>query len=269
MGKSSGEIFMKNSLINLYQHRELLWMWMFRELKIRYKQSVLGIAWAILQPLALTIIFSIVFSFFTRIPTGDIPYPVFAYVALLPWTFFMTSINFSVPCLVTNLNLVTKIYFPREILPISAILAAFVDFSIAWIVLIGLFVFYGIKIYISVLWIPVLVFVQIIFTIGIALFLSALNVRYRDIRFVIPLALQVWMYACPIIYPLDMVPQKFQWLYLINPMASLVEFYRRVTLEGQHPQWDYLMICIVISSLFFILGYAFFKKAEIQFADII
>jgi len=240
-----------------------------REFKIRYSQSVLGVGWAILQPLALMVIFSVIFSVFMRVPTDGIPYPVFAYVALLPWTFFSNSLSFSIPSLVNQMGLVSKIYFPREILPLSTILVAFIDFLIASTIFVALMLFYRIPIGSAILLVPFVLLVQIVFTFGISLFGAAINVFYRDIRFVIPLALQIMMYMSPIIYPTSIIPEKFLPFYYLNPMAIIIDSYRRIILYNEMPNWPYLLLATAISILVLLLAYRYFKKAEREFADLI
>jgi lipopolysaccharide transport system permease protein len=253
----------------LFSSRELLLAWTQREISIRYKQSVLGGLWAVIQPFSMMLIFSVVFSRFVRVQTDGIPYPIFSYSALLPWTLLTTSINFAVPSLVNNLNLVTKIYFPREILPIASVGAAFLDFLIASIIFIGMLWFYKIPLKITMLWLPVLLLIQVTLILGIVLLMSALLVFFRDIRFVIPLLTQLWMYATPIIYPLKLVPENLLSFYVLNPMVGLIESYRRITLLGQPPEWNYVSISAVIAIIMFVIGYAYFKRSEGKFADLI
>lgn len=253
----------------LFRHRELLLMWALREIKVRYKQSLLGGTWAVLQPLSLMIVFSVIFTNFVKIPTDGVPYPVFSYSALLPWTFFATSISFAVPALTQNMNLVTKIYFPREILPAAAVAGAFVDFLVASVVFAAILILYRVPLGAPLLLMPLLLAIQILLTLGIVMFASALNVFFRDVRFVIPLALQLWMYATPIIYPVSLVPERFRPLYMLNPMAGLVEAYRATALQGALPNWDYVGTAAAVSAMTFLLGYLFFKRVEGQFADII
>jgi len=260
---------MVSSLRELFRYRELLWSWVIRDLKVRYKQSLLGIAWAILQPLSATIIFTIIFSRFVRVPTDGIPYPIFYYSALLPWTFSSSSITFGVNCLVNNMGLVTKIYFPREILPISAVIASFVDFLIAAVIYVGMMVFYRVPVGPNWVWVPVLILIQIALTLGVVLFASALNVFYRDIRFVVPLGIQLWMYLTPIIYPLNIVPERFRAFYMLNPMAGLIDSYRRIILQAQWPDLTYILMTAVVSVGVLYLAYLYFKRAEAVFADII
>jgi len=251
----------------LYDHRDLLRMWTLREIKIRYKQSVLGAAWAILQPLVLMLMFTAVFSVIARVPSDGIPYPVFSYTALLPWTFFSTSISFAVPSLVGNMKLVTNIYFPREVLPLASVIAAFVDFSVASTVFLLLMVFYRVPLHLTLLWVPLLVATQIALILGVVLFASTLIVWYRDIRFVVPLAVQLWMYASPIIYPVSLVPERWRALYMLNPMAGLIESYRRTILHGQPPQALYLGWAALVAVALLLLGYRYFKRSEARFAD--
>jgi lipopolysaccharide transport system permease protein len=260
---------MINNLKTLSSYQELMFMWILREIKVRYKQSILGAAWAVLQPLSLTVVFTIVFSYFARIPTGDIPYPVFAYTALLPWTLFSTAITFAVPSLVVNMALVTKIYFPKEILPLASIGAAILDFLIGMIVYIFLLIFYQQPIYLTILWLPVVLFAQISLMVGVSLIAASINVFYRDIRFVIPLVLQIWLYASPVIYPSSMVPERFRWLFMLNPMVGIIEGYRSITLFNEPPVNIEFLISLLLSLLIAIFGYVIFKKSEPEFADII
>ena len=256
-------------LATLNRYRDLLWLWAAREVRVRYKQSLLGVAWAILQPLALTAIFTLIFSLLVRVDTRGIPYPIFAYTALVPWTFFSTSLSFGIPSLVNNMNLVTKIYFPREVLPLASIGAAFVDFSAAAVVFVGLLLLYGIKPDVHVLWLIPLLGVQLVLTIGVTLLGSATIVFFRDVRFVIPLVIQVWMYACPIIYPTEMVPEYLRPYYFLNPMAGIIDGYRRTLLMGEAPEMTAFACSVIVSLLLLVSGYAFFKRVEPVFADLI
>lgn len=253
----------------LNQYRDLLWLWTLREVQVRYKQSLLGIAWSILQPLALTVIFTIVFSRLVRVDTGDIPYPIFAYTALVPWTFFATSLSFGIASLVNNMSLVTKIYFPREILPLAAIGAAFVDFLVSTVILAGMMLIYNVQPGWVILWISLLLLLQIALTIGVVLLGAALLVFFRDVRFVVPLLTQVWMYASPIIYPVSLVPEQFRTFYFLNPMAGIIDGYRRVLLTGEAPQMDALALGSAVTLVLLVVGYSFFKRSEPVFADLI
>ncbi len=260
---------MLSHIQELFRYRELLWMWIVRNLKVRYKQSLLGVAWAILQPLSATVIMAVVFSRFIRVSTDGIPHPIFYYSAMLPWTFSSTAISFGTSCLINNMGLVTKIYFPREILPIAAVMASFVDFLIAAVIFIGMIIFYRVSVSLSWVWVPALLLIQTLLTLGIVLLASALNVFYRDIRFVVPLGMQLWMYLTPIIYPLSQVPERFRSLYMLNPMAGLIDSYRRIVLQAQWPDPTYLLTASIASVVLFALAYVYFKRAEAVFADLI
>lgn len=256
-------------VVRLYQYRDLLWLWIAREIRVRYKQSLLGVGWAILQPLALTIVFAFVFSHLLRVDTRGVPYPIFAYAALVPWTFFTTSLSFGVPSLVNNMNLVSKIYFPREVLPLASVGAAFVDFLIASLIFGGMLAFYRIWPGVRALWVIPLLTVQVILTIAVTLIGSTIIVFFRDMRFVVPLLTQVWMYATPVIYPVDLVHERLQPYYYLNPMAGIIDGYRRVLVMGQDPRLSALWPGVIVSLTLLLVGYAAFKRAEPVFADLI
>jgi lipopolysaccharide transport system permease protein len=249
--------------------RELFCTWARREFRVRYSQSLLGAAWAVLQPLALMVVYSIIFSVFIRVPTDGVPYPVFAYAALLPWTFFANSLTFAIPSLVNNMNLVSKIYFPREILPLASIVVCFIDFLIATSIFVVMMIVYRVAVSPMLLLVPLVLLIQIILTFGLSLVASAVVVFYRDVRFVVPLALQVWMYLSPVIYPVSQIPERYRALYLLNPMAVLVDSYRRIALFQQAPDWPRLGLAAAISVALTILAYGYFKRAENTFADLI
>lgn len=256
-------------LRQLASHRELLWVWATREVKIRYKQSLLGTVWAVLQPLALTAMFTLVFSYIVRVPTDGIPYPIFSYTALVPWTFLSTSISFGVPSLVNNMNLVTKIYFPREVLPLASIAAAGIDFLIASIVFAGMMIWYRMPLHPALVLLPLLLLIQVILTLGVVLFGSAIIVFFRDVRFVVPLALQLWLYASPVIYPVSLVPERLRGLYRLNPMVGLLESYRDVLLYGRWPESASILSAAVVALVLCGASYWAFKRLEPRFADLI
>jgi len=253
----------------LARRRELLFNLASRDLKIRYKQSALGVAWAIVQPFALMVVFSIVFSLFVKIKTPGIPYPVFSYVALVPWTYFANGLGTGVSSLVGNANLVSKIYFPREIFPLASLLASFVDFLVAATIFAGMLLFYRIGLTPEVLWVPVIVLVQMAFMFGLMLVLSAANVFYRDVRLLLPFLLQLWMYVTPVIYPLALVPPRARPLFWLNPMTGIIDAYRRVIVQGQPPDAYQFLFAVVVSLVLLALSYRFFKGAEMRFADVI
>ncbi len=256
-------------LRTLATHRDLLLMWAWRDLKVRYKQSLLGVAWAVLQPLSAVLILTLIFSVFVRIPTDDIPYPLFSYAALLPWTFFANAVTTASNSMINNPGLISKIYFPREIMPLAAILSALVDYAIAALVFVGMMLVYRAQVGPSLFLLPVLLLVQVTFTLGVALLASAANVFYRDIKFILPLALQLWMYATPVIYPLSTVPSSLRPFYLLNPLAALIDAYRRITIQAQWPDWPYLTIALAVSGLTLVMAYVVFKRLEGDFADVI
>jgi lipopolysaccharide transport system permease protein len=257
------------SIRELLQYRELLWRWVVRDIKVRYKQSVLGVAWAIIQPLSATLLFAVVFSRFVPVPTDGIPHAIFYYSAMLPWTFFASSISFGVPSLVNNMNLVTKIYFPREILPIASVAACFVDFVIASIVYVAMMLIYQISIGWGLLLVPVIVAIQVLLILGIVLLSSAVMVFYRDVRFIVPLGVQLWLYATPVIYPVSLIPEHLRFLYMLNPMAGIIDAYRTVLLSGELPSLEYLLLACLVSMVLFVGAYRFFKRVEMGFADVI
>ncbi len=255
----------------LFRFRELIGMWTFREIRVRYKQSLLGAAWAVLQPLAMMLMFTVVFSRIARIET-DYPYPIFSYSAVLPWTLLATSVSFGVNSLINNMNLVTKTYFPREILPLGVIGSALFDFVVASSIFVILMIYYQIPVNINFLWIPVFLVIQIILMLGIILLGSALTVFYRDVRYVVPLAIQLWFYATPIIYPISLVEENLPQLrtfYALNPMVGIVESYRDVILEGVPPNFTDLGLAAAMSIVLFVVAYYVFKRLEVLFNDLI
>lgn len=258
---------MVNRIFGLLRYRELLLNITLREIKIRYKQSVLGIFWSVLQPLLMMLIFTIIFSKIGKLPSDGIPYPLFAYTALLPWTFFATSLSFAIPSLVSNSNLLTKIYFPREIFPISSILAASVDFGIAASIFIVILFYYQVHIAITVLYIIPILLLQILLTLAVSLFASAINVYYRDVKYALPFFIQCWMYLSPVIYSETSVPVRFRNLYMLNPMAPIISGYRNVLLKGTLPDFYYLGIAAIVTFILLFLSYKYFKRVEMSFAD--
>lgn len=260
---------MINSIKQLIHYRELLWLWTWREVRSRYRQSILGALWAILQPLVLMVVFNVVFANFLRVPSDGIPYPIFSYSALLFWVFFSTSISFGTNSLVTNMSLLKKVYFPREILAFTAITASFFDLLISAVVFVGLMIYYQVEITLNMLWILPLLTLQTILIAGVVLFGSSLNVFYRDLRFVVPLGVQLWMYATPIIYPISIVPERYQPFLVLNPMVGIIEGYRSAILQATAPDWSLIWPGIIVSLVLFVGGYVFFKQVEWSFADVI
>lgn len=260
---------MKSWFSDLWHFRELLFALTAREIKIRYKQTLLGAAWAILQPLSLTLIFTFIFGIILKVDSGGVAYPVFAYSALVPWMFFSNSVTFGSLSVVNNGNLVTKVYFPREILPLSSIGAALFDFLMAGLVFLLILFFYQVPINLNFLLILIIIPSIVFLTAGISFFLSAINVMFRDIRFVIPLLLQIWLYVTPVIYSTNQVPLKYQPFFKLNPLVSIIENFRLVTVYGNFPNLLEIGFNLILSFFIFILGYWFFKSKEKIFADVI
>jgi lipopolysaccharide transport system permease protein len=247
---------------------ELVRVWTHRIIRGRYRQSVLGWLWAIVQPIANAAIFSIIFVYFVPVKTGGTPYVLFSYAAMIPWTLFSSSITDMVESLVSNSNLVTKIYFPREVLPVAATLARLLDFVIAGVPLAGLMIYYRAPIYLEAIWIvPIIVFVQTLLGLGIGLIGAALNVFYRDIRHLVTLGLQLWFYATPIIYPASAVPHNLLSFYYLNPMAGIVTAYRIVLFDHGSP-WSYLGYPVGCAVVLAAVGLWLFRGVEAQFADV-
>jgi ABC-type polysaccharide/polyol phosphate export permease len=254
---------------DLVAFRSLLKLWTLREIHVRYKQSLLGSAWAILQPLSLAIMFAVVFGKIIKVPTGNVPYPLFAYAGLLPWVFFSTAISTGTLSLVNNMNLVGKIYFPREILPLASVGTALADYGVAWSAMVLLMLWYRWPLYATVWWLLPLLLIEILLILGVALVGAAGVVYYRDVRFLVPVALQLWFYATPIIYPLDLIPARLQPLFALNPMTVVITGMRGALLYGTAPRLDLLLVGTLTSIVVCALGYVVFKRAERGFADII
>jgi len=260
---------MINQLKQSVRYRGLLYSLARREIQVRYTQSLFGIAWAIFQPLALMLMFTLIFSALLNIPSDGVPYPIFAYSALLPWTLFSTSLNSAIPSLENNAPLIKKIYFPRELFPIASLLAAFVDFLIAAIILIGMMFYFQVPFTVNILFVVPILLIQIVFTLGVCLFASAINAYYRDVKYALPLVVQLWLYASPIIYPVTMVPEQLRTLYFLNPMAGIIHGYRTVLIQGLPPDYHYLGIAAVGSVVLLIVSYLYFKRVEMTFADVL
>jgi len=253
----------------LVSYRELLYSLVLRDIKIRYKQSFLGIAWAMFTPLAMMLIFTFVFSRITKISTGEIPYPIFAYCGLLPWTFFSGSLTGATVSLVSNRSLVTKIYFPREVFPLAAILSKFVDFCIALVILFGLMIYFRVSFHWTILLFPLLLVVQVLFMAGLAFFLSMGYLFYRDIKYIFDVIIMLWMFATSVIYPINVESPTLQRILMLNPMTPILDSYRSLILEGRIPNISSLSLPTVIAVAFFIIGWVWFHKSEYLFAETI
>lgn len=257
------------NLSKLLQYKDLLYTLSVHRIKVRYKQSVLGVSWAILQPLSLMLIYTLIFSLIARMPSDGAPYAVFAYVALLPWIYFSTTLTNATNSLVSHTQLVTKVYFPREILPLTYVVAAFFDLLIASIVLAGLLLYYKIPLTATALYVVPIVLILTVFVISVSFVFSALQVRFRDIGVAMPLLLQLWMFATPVVYPLSAVPERLRGFYILNPMVGVIENFRRVVLQGEPPDLRTLGIAALISLILLPASYIYFKHVESIVADII
>ncbi len=257
------------TLTRLLKSKELLWAWTGRTIRGRYQQSLLGWLWAVIQPAVSVIILTIVFTRFVRVNTGDTPYILFSFVGVIPWTLLSNSLQDMADSLVLNMNLITKIYLPREVLPIAAMLARFTDFFVAAVVFVVLLIVYQLPIFtIPWLFLPLILIVQLLLIAGIGLTCSALNVFYRDVKSLLALGIQIWFYASPIIYPVTMVPEPYRRFYLLNPMVGILQAYRDVLISGVLPGSSF-MVSLVLSVVIFIAGYGLFRKVEHLFADIV
>lgn len=253
---------------DLWQYRDLLYILTVRDIKVRYKQTVLGILWAVIQPLFMMIVFTLFFGRLAGMPSDGIPYPVFAYAGLLPWIFFSNAVNTSGNSLVGNSSLITKVYFPRMIIPIAAVGAGLVDFLIACGLLVLLMFYYGISVSASILMLPVLTLFTILMAIGIGMWMSALNVKYRDIRYALPFLIQLWMFATPIIYPSSLVPERWRWLFILNPLAGIIEGYRSAIFGTPFDLIGLGVSAIIILVVLIYSAYTF-RQMERGFADIV
>ena len=249
--------------------RELLFAIASTSVRIRYKQSFLGIVWAVGQPLAQMALFTLVFSVFAKVPSEGIPYPIFAYTALLPWTFFSTGISSAASSIVGNAALITKIRLPTEVFPLGAIMARLIDFGISSAILLGMMLLYQVPPSVHMLWLIPLMVIQLLLMIAISLFLSAINVFYRDINFAVGLVMQMWMFGSPVVYPISIVPERYQRFYMLNPMASILGSYRKALLQATIPDVGRLGWILLVSIAILVVSYWFFKVQENKFADMV
>jgi len=256
-------------LKELWRSRELLLFLTWRDVKVRYKQTALGAAWAILQPVLTMVIFSIIFGGLAKLPSNGIPYPIFTYTALLPWQLFAFALTNSSNSLVGSQNLISKVYFPRLIIPLSSVLAGVIDFLVAFAVLLVLMAYYSIGLTPAALLLPFFILLALVSAMAAGLWLSALNVQYRDIRYVVPFLTQFWMYATPIAYSSELIPLKWRWLYSLNPMTGVVEGFRWAILGKSSLDIYSLAISTVVVVAIFVGGLYYFKRMEAGFADII
>jgi len=252
----------------LWHYRDLLYFLTWREVTVRYKQTVLGVLWAILQPFLSMVVFTIFLGNLAKVPSDGVPYPVFSYLGLLPWTYFAGVLSRSGGSLVANANLLAKVYFPRVLIPLSATLAALVDFAIAFVVLLGIMYWYGLALTWTVFLILPLVVLTALLATGVGLWLAALNTYYRDVQYALPFCIQLWMFATPVVYPASIVPQSWQWLFALNPMTGFIEAYRAVML-GRPVDGFTLAVATAVAVLCSIFGLRQFTRMERDFADVV
>jgi lipopolysaccharide transport system permease protein len=256
------------NLRDLWAYRELLYFLMWRDIKVRYKQTVLGAAWAVIQPLTTMVIFTYFFGKLARVPTDGVPYPVFCYTALLLWTFFSNGVTNAANSLIGNSNLITKVYFPRLIIPAAAVGAGLLDFAIASVLLVGLLVYYDFAVTWQYLMILPLIILTTLFSLGVGIWFSAVNVRYRDVRYALPFLIQVWFFVSPIIYPSTLVPEEWRWLLHLNPLAGLIEFFRSA-LFGRELPWMGLAYAAGFTVIALAYASYTFRRMERSFAEFI
>lgn len=256
-------------LRELWEYRELLYFLTWRNVKIRYKQTVLGAAWAVLQPFMTMVVFSLFFGKLAKVPSDELPYPIFAYAALVPWTFFATGLATASNSLVGSANLIKKIYFPRLVVPISGVLSAVVDFVLAFVVLLGMMAFYGIFPTVRVIWLPLLLLLAFTVSLGVGLWLSSLNVQFRDVRHTIPFLIQFWMFASPIAYPSSLLDEPWRTLYGINPMVGVVEGFRWALLGTETAPGPIVLVSSLMAIALLVGGAFYFRRMEKTFADVV
>lgn len=253
----------------LWEYRELVYFLIWRDIKVRYKQTVLGASWAIIQPFVTMVVFSLFFGKLAKIPSDGLPYPVFAYAALVPWTFFANGMANASQCLVASSHLVKKVYFPRVSMPISSVLSGGLDFILAFVVLLGMMAYYGIFPTMHIVWLPLLLVLALVTALGVGLWMSALNVIYRDIRYVVPFLVQLWMFATPIAYPGSLVPEVWRPVYAINPMVGVIEGFRWALLGTDTAPTLMLIPSSIVAAILLVSGMIFFRNMEGHFADVV
>ncbi len=263
---SSGWVALR--LRELWEYRELLYFLTWRDIKVRYKQTALGASWAIIQPFFTMLVFSIFFGRLAKVPSDGIPYPVFSYAALLPWTFFANGLSQASNSLVGSANLISKVYFPRLVVPLSSVLSGVLDFAIAFVVLGGMMLYYGMWPTGAAIWLPLFLLLSFITALGTSLWLSALNVQYRDIRYAVPFLTQFWLFATPIAYPSSLLTEPWRTLYGLNPMVGVVEGFRWA-LFGSQPPGAMLGVSAVVALLLLVCGAYYFRRMEQTFADVV
>lgn len=255
-------------LADLWEYRELLYFLTWRDIKVRYKQTILGVAWAVIQPFFSMVVFSLFFGHLARIPSDGVPYPIFTFAALLPWNYFAQSLTQASNSLVGNANLIRKVYFPRLVIPISSVLSGVIDFAVAFVVLLAMMLCYGIVPSARLILLPFFLVLALTTALGVGMWLSALNVQYRDVRYVLPFLIQFWMFATPVVYPSSLLGEPWRTLYGLNPMVGVIEGMRWALLDTAPPQ-AMLMISTFISLVLLVSGVFYFRRMEKIFADLV
>jgi len=256
-------------LKELWEYRELLYFLTWRDIKVRYKQTALGAAWAIIQPFFMMVVFSLFFGYLAKVPSDGIPYPIFAYCALLPWQLFAHALTESSNSLVANERLITKVYFPRLVVPLSAVLGGLLDFAIAFVILLLMMAYYGVRPTWAIVTLPAFLLLAMVTALGVGLWLSALNVKYRDVRYTISFLIQFWLFATPVAYSSSIVPARWRALYGLNPMAGVVEGFRWALLGKSEGPGALLVVSVAVVILILIGGLYYFRRMEAEFADVV
>jgi len=255
-------------LRELWNYRELLYSFVERDIKIRYKQTFLGFLWAIIQPLFMMLIFTVFFGRLAKIPSEGVPYPLFVLAALLPWTLFAEGITRSTSSMITNQNIMTKVYFPRLIMPLSGVLSPLVDFTFSLMILVAMMAYYGFVPTLNVIFLPLFILLALATSLGIGLWLSALNVKYRDFQYTIPFMIQLWLFASPVVYPASLVPESYRFLYGLNPMAGVIEGFRWALLGTEIPG-AMILVSVGVVALLLVSGAFYFRRMEQYYADVV
>jgi len=257
------------SVSELWRYRELFYFLAWRDVKLRYKQTALGVGWAVLQPLMTMVVFTLLFGKLANMPSEGIPYPLFYFGALLPWTYFAATLSNSGNSLVANANLLTKVYFPRVILPTSAAVSGLVDFAIGFVLLLGIMTYYRVAPTLALLLWPLLIGLLFVFALGVSMILAALNVRYRDVKYTLPFLVQLWLFATPVIYPISIIPQRYRLLAALNPLSGIIDAFRACLIPDKPMDWLLLLFSTFITLAVFATSALYFRKTERAFADII
>ena len=264
---SKGWVSLK--LDELWEYRELLYFLTWRDIKVRYKQTVLGAAWAIIQPFFTMVVFSLFFGKLAKMPSDGIPYPLFSFAALVPWAFFANGLSQSSNSLVGSAHLITKVYFPRLVVPISSVISGILDFALSFIVLLGMALYYGIIPTFNIIWLPFLLLLALVTALGVGMWFSALNVQFRDVRYILPFMTQFWMFATPIVYPSSLLPEPWRTVYALNPMVGVVEGFRWALLGTQTAPGPIIIVSSFASIAILIGGAFYFRRMEKTFADLV